>query len=58
MDIPPSCSLLDLLKKSELEATKGIAVAINQTVIPRAVWKDQLVQEHDSITIIQATQGG
>jgi len=58
MDIPPPSSLWDLLKKSELESIKGIAVAINHNVIPRSVWKDQLVKEHDSITIIQATQGG
>ena len=36
----------------------GIAVALNETVIPRAQWETTYLQENDSILIIQATQGG
>ena len=38
--------------------TKGIAVAINQQVIPKARWADTPLQEQDQILIISATQGG
>lgn len=38
--------------------TKGIAVAINQHVIPKDQWADTPLQEHDQILIISATQGG
>jgi len=37
---------------------KGIAVAINQAIIPRANWADHQIGPHDQIVIIKATQGG
>lgn len=37
---------------------KGVAIAVNQEVIPRAVWDQYLVKENDKVTIIKATQGG
>ena len=37
---------------------KGIAVAINQAIIPRADWDDHVISPLDQIVIIKATQGG
>lgn len=36
----------------------GIAVAINNTVVPKINWNEHLVHETDEILIISATQGG
>ena len=36
----------------------GIAVAINQTVIPKSDWNSHYLNETDDILIISATQGG
>nr|WP_314840293.1 sulfur carrier protein ThiS [uncultured Flavobacterium sp.] len=36
----------------------GIAVAINNTVIPKSNWNLHPIQETDTILIISATQGG
>lgn len=36
----------------------GIAVAINNNVIPKSNWNSQLLSETDDILIISATQGG
>jgi len=36
----------------------GIAVAINNTVVPKLKWDEFFVQETDEILIISATQGG
>jgi sulfur carrier protein len=36
----------------------GIAVAINNTVIPKSNWNSYRIQETDDILIISATQGG
>jgi sulfur carrier protein len=36
----------------------GIAVAINNTVIPKSDWNSHPIQETDDILIISATQGG
>ena len=36
----------------------GIALAINNTVIPKSNWNSHLIKETDDILIISATQGG
>ncbi|MBC9931541.1 sulfur carrier protein ThiS [Chitinophaga qingshengii] len=47
-----------LLQFIQLPALKGIAVAVNNQVVPRNCWAEQPLQAADSITIIRATQGG
>ena len=37
---------------------KGIAIAINNTVIPRTEWETKNILQNDNILIIKATQGG
>lgn len=37
---------------------KGIALAINNAVVPRKEWEHRLLKTNDRITIIKATQGG
>ncbi|MFC5681741.1 sulfur carrier protein ThiS [Flavobacterium sp. MAHUQ-51] len=36
----------------------GIAVAVNNNVIPKSNWNSHLLSETDDILIISATQGG
>jgi sulfur carrier protein len=36
----------------------GIAVAVNEMVIPKQKWESVLISENDSIEIIHAVQGG
>ncbi|TDW49628.1 sulfur carrier protein ThiS [Flavobacterium sp. 270] len=36
----------------------GIAVAVNNTIIPKLKWNSHFIQETDEIIIISATQGG
>ena len=36
----------------------GIAVALNEKVIPNSDWKTTSLNENDKILIIKATQGG
>tara|TARA_R110000868_G_scaffold25380_6_gene98979 strand:- start:8940 stop:9146 length:207 start_codon:yes stop_codon:yes gene_type:complete len=40
------------------EKQNGIAIAINNTVIPKSNWNSHSLQETDIILIISATQGG
>jgi sulfur carrier protein len=40
------------------EKQNGIAVAINNTVIPRTNWNSHFLNPTDDILIISATQGG
>ncbi|MCF0070685.1 sulfur carrier protein ThiS [Dyadobacter sp. CY261] len=37
---------------------KGIAVAINQSVVPKSDWHTRQLSPNDQITLITATQGG
>ncbi|MBN4067384.1 sulfur carrier protein ThiS [Simkania negevensis] len=53
-------SLEQLLKTMGIVAhtAKGIAVAHNQTVVPRDQWGSLFLQEGDQIDVLQAIQGG
>ena len=54
----PACSLQQMLSSAiQLQAT-GIAIAVNQVIIPKAHWDTHILQPGDKITIIKATQGG
>lgn len=58
VDCPPASTLLELLDSLGLSDRTGIAVARNDLVVPRPRWSQTTLQENDSITLIQATQGG
>ena len=51
-------SLLDLLQQLQQAKQTGIAVAVNNRVIPQKNWSAHALNDQDSITIITATQGG
>ena len=37
---------------------RGIAVALNDMIIPKSKWNDTLLNENDSVEIVHAVQGG
>ena len=51
---------IDLLSISELPdlSSPGLAVAVNQEVIPKSNWNGTTIMDGDTILIIKATQGG
>ena len=51
-------SLITVLAQSGIQDQKGIAVAVNNIVVPRTEWQNRILNENDKITIIRATQGG
>ncbi|OCB77473.1 thiamine biosynthesis protein ThiS [Flavobacterium piscis] len=53
-----SLSVQSLLDLEIPHKQNGIAVAINNTVVPKINWNEHLVHETDEILIISATQGG
>ncbi len=57
VQLEASTNILQLLKHVN-SPLKGVAVAIQQNIIPNANWKTQLVNDKDNVLIIQATQGG
>ncbi|MBF9141425.1 sulfur carrier protein ThiS [Hymenobacter properus] len=53
-----SQTLTQLLAGLALAEQRGLAVAVNDEVVPRAAWAAHELREHDRVTIIRATQGG
>lgn len=51
-------SLADFLKNRDLFFRTGIAIAINQVVIPKNEWEETTLQNMDEIIIITAAAGG
>ncbi len=60
-DSPIECkeqlSLAQLLSVQQIQPV-NIAVAIDNTVIPKAQWDTTIIQENNRIIIIKAVQGG
>lgn len=54
----PLASLEQLLLSENLKKEKGIAVALNNQVVPQKYWGSTQLQSNDTILIITATQGG
>ena len=50
-------SLLDLAKELSLHE-RGVAVAVNNRMIPRTDWQQTTLKDDDNIVIIKAVCGG
>lgn len=50
-------SLEELLEKMQIDSN-GIAIAINQEIVPKADWQNTYLNNNDDVLIITATQGG
>jgi sulfur carrier protein len=54
-----SATLSALLREKEIAAdARGVAVAINGAVVPRAAWPSTRLSAGDQIEIVRARQGG
>nr|WSX52297.1 sulfur carrier protein ThiS [Streptomyces sp. NBC_00974] len=40
------------------QATRGVAAALNETVVPRGQWPHTSVSEGDRVEVLTAVQGG
>jgi sulfur carrier protein len=60
-DEPLECTegmtLATLLAQLE-QGKAGVALAVNQTIIPREQWSNYLLREGDTILLFQAIAGG
>ena len=50
--------LAELLRELGLVERKGVAIAINDEVVPRSTWPMRALAEGERVLVIQATQGG
>ena len=56
--LPEDGRLADVLPLLFVQQADGIAIAVNQVVVPRGEWERYVLQTGDSIFVIRATQGG
>ena len=57
-EVAPRATLAALLAELGLAERKGVAVAINDAVVPRSAWAARSLAAGDRILVIRATQGG
>lgn len=53
-----TCSITIFLSEVGYESTNGIALAVNEEIVPKSDWEKFALKENDRILIITATQGG
>ena len=57
IEVPENFSISDAISLIGT-SNEGIAVAVNDTVIPRSRWSTYSFKANDNILIIKATRGG
>lgn len=55
---PGSAPLQSLLDELGMAERRGVAVAVNDTVVPRNRWREHMVTVGARVLVILATQGG
>ncbi len=56
--IPDGSNISQLLQQIAVDTTKGIAIAVGDSIVPRSLWETQQLNPGANILIIKATQGG
>lgn len=47
-----------VLKELNSDGPKGVAVALNFSIVPKQKWSETILKENDEIEIVHAVQGG
>jgi sulfur carrier protein len=58
IDSDPPTTVADLLHSLDVTEARGVAVALNDEVVPRRLWTERALDSGDRVEIIRATQGG
>ena len=53
-----NASLDTVIEELQVSETKGVALALNETIIPRSEWEKTVLSDGDKIIIIGAVAGG
>ena len=56
--LPDTGTLADVLPLIDISRPDGIAIAVNDNVIPKSEWQQYRLQPNDKGFVIRATQGG
>jgi sulfur carrier protein len=50
--------LSEFLDSAGIRSERGVALALNEVVIPKSSWHEKELMENDKILVIRASQGG
>ncbi|MFO7940510.1 MAG: sulfur carrier protein ThiS [Bacteroidales bacterium] len=56
--MPAASSLDNVLNVLSIHEHSGIAMAVNEVVVPKSQWAQHVLTENDKVLIIRAAQGG
>ncbi|HEV2483249.1 MAG TPA: sulfur carrier protein ThiS [Puia sp.] len=56
--LPEHGTLADVLPLLHIARADGIAIAVNEEVVPGGEWARYVLREGDRVFVIRATQGG
>jgi sulfur carrier protein len=55
--LPGEPTVADLVE-AEVDSVRGVAVALNASLVPRSTWASTAVADGDRIELLRAAQGG
>lgn len=58
MQVETSISVIQLLQTLDIQIRNGIAIAVNEQIVPKSDWPSMFLSSQDQVIIIQATAGG
>lgn len=56
-EVKDGCTITELATQLALPE-KGIAIAVNNKMVPRTGWTEYILQPHDNLVVIKAACGG
>jgi sulfur carrier protein len=57
-ELKDNCNLIDVLERAQITNRIGIAIAVNNIVVSKKEWEKYIVNDKDTILIINAIFGG
>jgi sulfur carrier protein len=58
VELPDASGIHALLQQLNLSSPQGIAIAVNEQVVPKSEWESCVLKDNDAVLLIRATQGG
>lgn len=58
VELPDASGINALLAQLNIASPQGIAIAVNEQVVPKSEWQSCVLKDNDAVLLIRATQGG
>ena len=58
IELPDASGINALLAQLNIASPQGIAIAVNEQVVPKSDWQSCVLKDNDAVLLIRATQGG